>query len=109
MQWTPTVQRRERERRHRLTPTLANTNAGPNRPATTGTNPANTVPSTAPRANQYIVTNETMQMADNQSLATWATTNTMGGQLTGNVPTNYNQAEGTLPWERAVRRRATRP
>ncbi len=32
-----------------------------------------------------IVTNDTVLMGDNQSLATWATTNTMGGQLTGNV------------------------
>ena len=32
-----------------------------------------------------IVTNDTVLMGDNQSLETWATTNTMGGQLTGNV------------------------
>jgi hypothetical protein len=32
-----------------------------------------------------IITDETVQMGDNQSLMTWATTNTMGGQLTGNV------------------------
>ena len=35
--------------------------------------------------NTSIITNDTVQMGDNQSLATWATTNTMGGQLTGNV------------------------
>ena len=31
------------------------------------------------------VTDESVQMGDNESLATWATTNTMGNQLTGNV------------------------
>ncbi|KAL7538092.1 hypothetical protein ACHAXR_008981 [Thalassiosira sp. AJA248-18] len=54
-----------------------------------------------PRSSTSIVTNETVQMGDNQSLATWATTNTMGGQLTGNVvdhvphqKTNDNDDEG---------------
>jgi hypothetical protein len=38
-----------------------------------------------PQRVSSIVTNETVQMGDNQSLATWGTTNTMGQQLTGNV------------------------
>ena len=44
------------------------------------------VPSFVPnKGDTSIVTNDTVQMGDNQSLATWATTNTMGGAITGNV------------------------
>ena len=46
------------------------------------------VPSFAPpcmAGEDSIVTNDTVQMGDNASLATWATTNTMGGAITGNV------------------------
>jgi hypothetical protein len=42
-----------------------------------------------------IITNETVQMGDNQSLMTWATTNTMGGQLTGNVVDHVPIADTT--------------
>jgi len=35
--------------------------------------------------NTSIITHDTVQMGDNESLATWATSNTMGGQFTGHV------------------------
>ena len=38
-----------------------------------------------PQRVSSIVTDDTVQMGDNQSLETWGTTNTMGRQMTGNV------------------------
>jgi hypothetical protein len=43
------------------------------------------VPSFTSAGATSIVTNETVQMGDNQSIRTWTTTNTMGGQMTGNM------------------------
>ena len=65
------------------------------------------VPSFAPRITDptSIVTNDTVQMGDNQSLATWATTNTMGCQLTvymvDHVPSTGD--EDTVGTSNAVR------
>jgi hypothetical protein len=38
-----------------------------------------------PQRVSSIITDDTVQMGDNESLATWGTTNTMGRQMTGNV------------------------
>jgi len=65
------------------------------------------VPSFAPRTNSAsIVTNDTVQMGDNQSLATWATANT-NMQLTGNVvdhvPTSATADEDTVGTSNAIK------
>jgi hypothetical protein len=60
------------------------------------------IPHIPDHTDNSMVTNDTVQMGDNQSLATWATTNTMGGQLTGNVVDHVPEDENDDEEESAI-------
>jgi len=68
-------------------------------------NVVDNIPSFNERTDTSVVTSETVQMGDHESVATWATMNTMRGQITGNVVDHVPTQEetGPDPSERSLR------
>jgi hypothetical protein len=60
-------------------------------------NVVDNVPSFTERTGTSVVTSDTVLMGDNESVATWATMNTMKGQITGNVVDHVPSEEETAP------------
>jgi hypothetical protein len=60
-------------------------------------NVVDNIPSFNERTGTSVVTSDTVLMGDNESVATWATMNTMRGQITGNVVDHVPSEEETGP------------
>eukprot|EP00574_Skeletonema_japonicum_P005970 CAMPEP_0201716524 /NCGR_PEP_ID=MMETSP0593-20130828/2467_1 /ASSEMBLY_ACC=CAM_ASM_000672 /TAXON_ID=267983 /ORGANISM="Skeletonema japonicum, Strain CCMP2506" /LENGTH=926 /DNA_ID=CAMNT_0048206335 /DNA_START=33 /DNA_END=2813 /DNA_ORIENTATION=- len=68
-------------------------------------NVVDNIPSFNERTDTSVVTSDTILMGENESVATWATMNTMRGQITGNVVDHVpsHQGTGPDPSQRSVR------
>ncbi|KAK1748536.1 hypothetical protein QTG54_000475 [Skeletonema marinoi] len=68
-------------------------------------NVVDNIPSFNERTDTSVVTSDTVLMGDNESVATWATMNTMRGQITGNVVDHVPSQEesGPNPSQMSVR------